>query len=398
MFTPDPSQINLVVAADTRWYRTTLGGETAYVYNNDRTGAYYATDATTHAFLQELTLSASLAKALANNPEGQAQLLRTLPALVEAGLLEPKTAQPGQNPNSGTKPKPPLESRLAFALIEFLEIGWIYTRSKWLARWLFSRTGAAAFIVFGLLALNALLSNTDVLSANLANFNLLSPSTLISLTIVLLLLKAFHEIGHALAMAHFLETEGEDVPPIRAGVAFFFLLPLPFTNTTASWVLTNKWRRAAIGLAGIYFETWIAFIATLLWASIGESELQVFLLQIMIVSGASTLLFNLNPLIRLDGYYVLTDILDRPNLATRAGGTARQAGHYFLGAAGPLTWKQLPLLVLGSLSQLPLPDHVSDCLLCLPSRQAAWPRSCRPWLYNSIRAPNAVDGNISNEN
>ncbi len=339
------SQIDLVVAASTRWRASEMAGDTVYIYHNDLTGAYYATDPITHGFLQELSSGCTVAEALAASPAAQGQVLKTLPVLLEAGILETGRGSPEVSAGSkNVKPKPPLESRLAFAKIELLEIGWVYWQSTPLTRWLFSRTGIVLFVCLGLLALNSILSNTDTLVANFSRIDPLSPSTLLTLTIVLLLLKAIHEVGHALAMAHFMEAEGERVPPIRAGVVLFFLLPLPFTNTTASWSLKSKWRRAAIGMAGMYLETWVAFVATLLWASVGESELQQALLQVMIVSGVSTLLFNLNPLIRLDGYYVLTDVFDQPNLATRANSVARQVGHFLLGASPPVSSRQYPLI------------------------------------------------------
>jgi len=153
-----------------------------------------------------------------------------------------------------------------------------------------------------------------------------------TLAAIFLALKVLHEIGHATALRHFSDAEGVSTGPIHVGVAFFALMPIPFTDATEAWLLRNRFRRAAIGLAGIYFESWVAALTALAWATIRPGELQTVLFQVLIIAGASTLLFNLNPLVRLDGYFVLTDLIGKPNLASRASMAARGAMLRLLGA------------------------------------------------------------------
>ena len=331
-------KLDLFLVPGVSWHRSVIAGEVVYVYCNDLNGEYFATDYGTHRVLSYMQSGASFADALAETGAEQSTLLKTAPALIEAGLVWQRANEhDGQEPPEGLvpekppRPKKPLEARILFALYEFTEIGWIYRYTKGFAGILFGRMGFSAFVILAALAVNGLLANTGSLAAGLANVEFTSAWTAVTLAAVFLVLKGFHELGHALATAHFLTHEGKRLPLIRAGIALFFFLPMPFTNTTASWQLQNKWRRAAIGAAGMYIETWIAIVAALVWASIGESDIKQALLQVMLVSGISTLFFNLNPLVRLDGYYILTDLLDQPNLATRAGRAARSLGHRLLG-------------------------------------------------------------------
>ncbi|MEO0760766.1 MAG: hypothetical protein AAFZ09_03005, partial [Pseudomonadota bacterium] len=146
------------------------------------------------------------------------------------------------------------------------------------------------------------------------------------------LLKAVHELGHAVALIRAAAGEGVPLGPIRAGIAFFALVPFPYTDATAAWKLRSRWRRAGVGLAGVFVESWIAAAVAILMLQIAPGPLQTFLAQILVVAGLSTLLFNLNPLVRLDGYYVLCDLARQPNLATRATLAARETALGLLGA------------------------------------------------------------------
>ncbi|MEM9030711.1 MAG: hypothetical protein AAGC70_20300 [Pseudomonadota bacterium] len=326
-------QARYELSPNVTWRKSVVGGETAYVYSNDLTGAYFATDAATHQFLLQLRQARPLQTAIAESRAETARILKTIPALIEAGLIASLDvdAKSTNAPTSQSPKKKPLEARLIFTRLELGEIGWLHEAFPWLARFLFARLGLACFAIAILVAVNGIAKNADTLNLNFTQVAHLSPETMVTLTMTFLLLKMLHEIGHAIATAHFLQVECRRVPLVRWGIAFFFFIPLPFTNTTASWDLQSKWRRAAIGAAGIYVEIWIAAIAAIIWAAIGEGELQIFLFNIMLVAGVSTLLFNLNPLVRLDGYYILTDICDLPNLSTRAARVARNVGHRLLG-------------------------------------------------------------------
>jgi putative peptide zinc metalloprotease protein len=138
------------------------------------------------------------------------------------------------------------------------------------------------------------------------------------LWLALALVKVLHEIGHGLSCKAF----GGEVHEI--GVLFLCLTPCLYCNVTDAWTMPSKWRRIAIGFAGIYVELMIAALATFIWWNAPRHSLTGHLsLSLMVVCGVSTVLFNANPLMRFDGYYVLADWLEVPNLRERANRLTR---------------------------------------------------------------------------
>lgn len=124
--------------------------------------------------------------------------------------------------------------------------------------------------------------------------------------------KVLHELGHAFACKHF----GGECHQI--GPMLLVFTPALYCDTSDSWMLPNRFARAAVGLAGMAAEVLLASLATLLWAATGPSAPHYLALNLMTVCGISTVLFNANPLLRYDGYYVLSDLWDIPNLAERS--------------------------------------------------------------------------------
>src|SRR6185295_12978424 len=118
-----------------------------------------------------------------------------------------------------------------------------------------------------------------------------------------------HEFGHGFSVKHF----GGRVSKI--GFLFVFGLPGMFCDTSDSHLFSNWKHRACVALAGTYFELYVAVLATLVWwATPSDLMINKMAYDIIIVASVSGLLFNFNPLIKLDGYYVLSDVLDQPNL------------------------------------------------------------------------------------
>ena len=125
-------------------------------------------------------------------------------------------------------------------------------------------------------------------------------------------IKALHELGHAYSVKRW----GGDVHEI--GIMFLVFMPVPYVDASDAMSFPNKWRRALVGGAGILVEAFLAAVAMIVWASAEEGLLRAFAFNTMLIGGISTLLFNGNPLLKFDGYYVLSDVLEIPNLAQRA--------------------------------------------------------------------------------
>jgi putative peptide zinc metalloprotease protein len=127
-----------------------------------------------------------------------------------------------------------------------------------------------------------------------------------------------HEFGHGLSCKRF----GGECHEM--GVMLLVLTPCLFCNVSDSWMLQSKWKRAAIGAAGMYVEIVLASICTFLWWFSQPGLLNYLCLNVVFVCSVSTLLFNANPLLKYDGYYILSDILEIPNLRQKASTILQQ--------------------------------------------------------------------------
>ncbi|MBW1915007.1 MAG: hypothetical protein JRI86_08735 [Deltaproteobacteria bacterium] len=141
---------------------------------------------------------------------------------------------------------------------------------------------------------------------------ILAPDNLFLLYIGVVLVKSLHEFGHAMTCRRF----GGEVHTM--GVMLLIFTPLPYMDATSSWSFRSRWQRALVGASGMIMEIFAAGIATFVWAYTGAGTLHSLAYNIMFIASISTLLFNANPLLRFDGYYILSDLLDIPNLTTRA--------------------------------------------------------------------------------
>ncbi len=124
--------------------------------------------------------------------------------------------------------------------------------------------------------------------------------------------KSIHELSHALACVRY------DVECREMGLLFLCFMPCFYCDTTDAWRLTSRWQRAVIGAAGMYAEIILASIAAAIWIGTHDGMLHSIAANMMIVCSVSTLLLNANPLLRYDGYYILSDLCGIPNLAEQS--------------------------------------------------------------------------------
>lgn len=175
------------------------------------------------------------------------------------------------------------------------------------------------FSVFGLVLFGGVIATGVVLAAthwselteNIGD-RILVAENLILLLVTYPLVKALHELGHGYAVKNW---NGE---VHELGVMFLVLMPVPYVDASASSAFREKWRRALVGASGIIVELFLASVALLAWLNVEPGLLRAFLFNVMLIGGASTLLFNGNPLLRFDGYYVLSDLIEIPNLGPRS--------------------------------------------------------------------------------
>lgn len=163
----------------------------------------------------------------------------------------------------------------------------------------------------------------------------LTPANLLVLWLVYPVVKAFHELGHGYAV----KIRGGEVHEI--GVMFLVLIPVPYVDASAASAFRDKYDRMLVGGIGIMVELALAALALIVWLNVEQGPVHVIAYNVMLIGGISTLLFNGNPLLRFDGYYVLADLLEIPNLGTRANrhlGYVVQKYAFGSGDAEPVTY------------------------------------------------------------
>ena len=202
--------------------------------------------------------------------------------------------------------------------------------NPWLG-WIFSPAAIAVFMAFALSALMLVLVNFDVFRSKLPEFHqFFASGNWLYLAIALGVTKVIHEFGHGLSCKYY----GGECHEM--GVMILVFTPCLYCDVSDSWMLPNKWKRAAIGAAGMYVEVIMAAIATYLWWNSHPGVFNQLCLDVMFVSSVSTILFNANPLLRYDGYYILSDVLEIPNLRQKANTIlGRLASKWCLGIKQP---------------------------------------------------------------
>lgn len=177
-------------------------------------------------------------------------------------------------------------------------------------RWLFSQH-VVVLLTLASLWLGVQLSlRWDELAASSAGIFL--PQQQVRFFLVWLVLKVVHELAHGIVCRKY---SGE----VReVGVSFIFGMPTPYCDVTSAWRFPERWQRIATSLAGMYAEWIVAALAGGLWLLVDEPATRQTCVQVLLLVGLGTLAFNANPLMRFDGYYVLIDLLDHPNLAAES--------------------------------------------------------------------------------
>lgn len=187
-----------------------------------------------------------------------------------------------------------------------------------LVRPLLTRTGFIVCLLYISSAIVWAAMNWRSLSEKLPSVQeFFTPTNLLVLTVVLAFVKVLHEFGHGLVCKHF----GGECHEL--GVMLLIFTPCLYCNVTDSWRFPNKWHRAAVGAAGIYVELMLASTALYVWSFSAPGLLNQMALSLIAVASVGTIMFNGNPLMRYDGYYILSDIVEVPNLAERSATVVR---------------------------------------------------------------------------
>ena len=167
-------------------------------------------------------------------------------------------------------------------------------------------------------------------------FQIWESNTWIWLIVCWVLLKIVHEFAHGITCRHF----GGEVP--ETGIIFILLAPMAYVNVTSSWRFSNRWKRIAVASAGMYVEFFVAACCVFGLLNTDSLILQDILRNAIVMSGLTTLLFNANPLMKFDGYFILSDLLQIPNLFENGSKSFRRnVSWMFLGQNQEITCHEI---------------------------------------------------------
>jgi len=149
----------------------------------------------------------------------------------------------------------------------------------------------------------------------------LDPDKLPLLYASFIFVKVFHEFGHAFACKRFGRIGGTGGEIHIMGIMFLVFTPMPYVDASSAWAFRKKSHRVLVGTAGMMVELAIAAVAAIVWANTAEGTvIHAICYNVMFIASVSTLLFNGNPLLRYDAYYILSDLIEIPNLSHRSKG------------------------------------------------------------------------------
>ena len=192
---------------------------------------------------------------------------------------------------------------------------------RWLAallpmvRPLMSQMGLAAVVLASLLGVVLVMRQWDTFTSSVTD--IFTPSGIVGFMVAIVISKTLHEMGHALVSTH------HGVRVAHMGVALVVLWPMLYTDTSESWRLRSHQQRLSISVAGIAVEMALAGLATLAWALMDDGALRQAMLYLATTGWVLSLALNASPFMRFDGYFILSDLLDFPNLHERSGAMAR---------------------------------------------------------------------------
>ena len=193
----------------------------------------------------------------------------------------------------------------------------LFDPDRWLERWLpwfrpyFGIGGAIVWCLVVGAGLFTAAAHWQELSQDLGD-RVLAPQNLVLLWLTFPVLKLFHEFGHACAT----KAWGGEVHEM--GIMLLVLMPVPYVDASSASAFRETHRRVIVGAAGMIVEVFIASLALFLWLEVQPGIVRAVLYNVMLIAGVSTIIFNGNPLLRYDGYYILSDLTQIPNLRTRA--------------------------------------------------------------------------------
>ncbi|WFB36457.1 hypothetical protein P3T73_01595 [Kiritimatiellota bacterium B12222] len=305
-----------------RTRRQRFRGETWRVLYDPFAHNFYRVRPAAYAFIARLTPERTVEevwdeclKEFPGEAPGQGEVIQLLAQLYLSNLLQldlPPDARQffERYRKRKQKEKASYLSYIMFARFPLFDPDDLLNRVSPYIRKIFSLPGFILWLGLVLGAIKVAIDHAGTLADQ--SQGVLAPGNLFMLYISLVFIKALHEFGHAFACKRY----GGEVHVM--GIMLMIFTPIPYVDATASWAFRQRRRRILVACSGMIVELFVAAIATFIWANTGEGNLNALCYNLMFIASVSTLLFNANPLLRYDGYYILSDMLDIPNLSQRS--------------------------------------------------------------------------------
>lgn len=249
------------------------------------------------------------------NAPGQPEVIRMLAQLYQASLLQSDLSPDAARLFERHRRQKQRELKAKLLSILFIRIplfdpNRLLDRLMPLVNPLISKVGLAIWLVVVVLGIKTVLGNGQALMDQ--SEGILAPGRLALLYLCFIVVKILHEAGHGFLTKKF----GGEVH--TAGIMLMVFNPIPYIDATAAWAFRERWKRVLVGTGGVGVEVFLASIAAFVWAATEDGLYNAIAYNVMFVASVSTLLLNINPLMRFDGYYILSDLTDTPNLNQRS--------------------------------------------------------------------------------
>ena len=303
-------------------------GERWYVVRDPAGNQYHRLSETAYRFVALLDGKRTVAEAweqaggaLADDAPTQPEVIQLLSQLYAANLIDTEVTPDNSVLLRRHKQflKRRLQSRLMQTLFPRIPI---WDPDQFLKRWmpvmepLLSKAGGVVWLVLVAFAASVIFSKWPEFWT--AAKNSIDPSNWLLLWVTFAVIKFIHELGHAFTCRRF----GGEVHEM--GIMLLVFIPTPYVDASSAWSFPNKWHRVIVGAGGMLFELVVAAFAVFVWASTNPQSniwglpVNQLAYNVMLIASVTTILFNINPLLRYDGYYMLSDYLEIPNLQKKS--------------------------------------------------------------------------------
>lgn len=316
------AELHPKLRAHVRAQRQNMRGQPWYLLSDPSEGRHFRLNASAYRFVGLCDGQRSvqaiwdiLTESLGDAAPTQGEVVSLLGRLADAGMLQTEVSPDVEAMFDGqakrTKQQTVGQLNPLFMRVNLFDPTPLLRRLQPSLGWLFTRRGLVLWLLAVLSAAIAAVPQWSQLSAEAQAIGQ-SPRMLLFIWLIYPLIKLAHELAHALAVRRW----GGEVA--NMGLTLMLLTPVPWVDATASTAFPLRRQRFVVSAAGIMVELFLAALAFAVWRASQPGTLHDLMLVVMLIGGVSTLLFNGNPLLRYDGYYMLSDALGIPNLGPRS--------------------------------------------------------------------------------